>query len=164
MPHHPLLKIVLRRDFIAGAMFIAIAAFGLWLSRAYPVGTALRMSTGYMPRLLCWLLMALGAGVLLQSLWQRDEPPPIGETAGENSVSTWWPVLIVPASLTAFGLGLERLGLVVSIVLLIAIASLAGRGLRLIETIGAAIVLAILSWLIFILGLGLAMPVWPDFS
>ena len=49
-------------------MFIAVAALGLWLSRNYPVGTALRMSTGYVPRLLCWLLMGLGAIVLVQGL------------------------------------------------------------------------------------------------
>ena len=161
MLNHPVLKVCLRRDVLAGLMFIAVAAFGLWLSRTYPVGTALRMGTGYMPRLLCWVLMALGAGVMLQGLWQREVP---GEAEIEDhGAERIWPVLIVPASLVAFGLGLERLGLVVSIALLIAIASLAGRGLRLWETIAAAAVLAGLSWLIFIVGLGLAMPVWPEF-
>ena len=158
MLRHPVLRLCLRRDFLAGLMFIAIAAFGLWLSRSYPVGTALRMSTGYMPRLLCWLLLALGIGVLLQSLWQGEPEHADSDEAGARL----WPVLIVPASLVAFGLALESLGLVVSVVLLIGIASLAGRGLRLAETIGAAIVLAALCWLIFILGLGLAMPVWPN--
>ena len=157
---HPVLKLCMRRDFVAGMMFIAVAALGLWLSRAYPVGTALRMGTGYMPRLLCWLLMALGVGVLLQSLWQRDDP---SASTNDDAPHRLWPVLIVPASLVAFGLGLERLGLVVSIALLVVIASLAGRGLRLWETIAAAAVLAAMSWLIFILGLGLAMPVWPEF-
>ena len=49
-----------RADVLSGLMFIAIAAFGLWASRNYPVGTALRMGTGYVPRLLCWLLLGLG--------------------------------------------------------------------------------------------------------
>ena len=55
---------------LSGLLFIAIAAFGLWASRNYPVGTALRMGTGYVPRLLCWLLLGLGAIVLVQGLRQ----------------------------------------------------------------------------------------------
>ena len=67
-PPHPLLRMLRRKNVLAGLMFIAIAAIGLWASRNYPVGTALRMSTGYVPRLLCWMLMGLGAIVLIQGL------------------------------------------------------------------------------------------------
>ena len=35
--------ILARADVLSGLLFIAIAAFGLWASRNYPVGTALRM-------------------------------------------------------------------------------------------------------------------------
>ena len=65
-----------RKNVLSGLMFIAIAAIGLWASRNYPVGTALRMSTGYVPRLLCWLLMGLGAIVLVQGLRETDRPEP----------------------------------------------------------------------------------------
>jgi hypothetical protein len=65
---HPLLRMLRRKNVLAGLMFIVIAAIGLWASRNYPVGTALRMSTGYVPRLLCWLLMGLGTVVLVQGL------------------------------------------------------------------------------------------------
>src|SRR5688572_7462123 len=73
---HPLLRTLLRKNVLAGLMFIGIAALGLWLSRHYPVGTALRMSTGYVPRLLCWVLMALGAIVLFQGLRETAAPSP----------------------------------------------------------------------------------------
>ena len=36
-------------------------SFGLWASRNYPIGTTTRMGTGYVPRLLCWILLGLGA-------------------------------------------------------------------------------------------------------
>ncbi|MCX7312698.1 MAG: hypothetical protein NTV56_13475 [Alphaproteobacteria bacterium] len=49
----PAWDILARADVLSGLLFVAIAAFGLWASRNYPVGTALRMGTGYMPRLLC---------------------------------------------------------------------------------------------------------------
>ena len=61
-----------------------------------------------------------------------------------------------------FALTLERLGLVVAILLLIGIGSLAARNLRPLETAVAALVLIALSWGIFIVGLGLTIPVWPE--
>ena len=61
-------RMLARKDVLAGLMFMAVAAFGLWLSRDYPIGTALRMGTGYVPRLLCWILLGLGAVVFLQGL------------------------------------------------------------------------------------------------
>ena len=110
-------RMLARKDVLAGLLFIGVAVFGLWLSRDYPIGTALRMGTGYVPRLLCWLL---------------------------------------------FGLSIERLGLVISILLLIGVGAVAARGLRPLETLVAALVLILLSWGIFILGLGLTIPVWPE--
>ena len=77
-------------------------------------------------------------------------------------MTEWRPVVFVTASLVVFGLSLQRLGLVVSILLLVGLAALAARGLRLIESLSAALVLIVLSWAIFILGLGLTIPVWPE--
>ena len=65
-------------------------------------------------------------------------------------------------ALVVFALTLERLGLVVAITLLTAIGSLAGRGLRVVETVVAGLVLIVLSWAIFIVGLGITVPVWPE--
>ena len=58
-------RVLSRKDVIAGLFFMAIAVLGLWVSRNYPIGTALRMSTGYVPRLLCWILLLIGAGLYL---------------------------------------------------------------------------------------------------
>jgi hypothetical protein len=71
-------------------------------------------------------------------------------------------VVFVTLSLVIFALTLERLGLVIAIFLLIGIGSLATRNLRPLETLMAALVLVVLSWGIFILGLGLTIPVWPE--
>jgi putative tricarboxylic transport membrane protein len=143
---------------LAGLMFIAIGALGLWLSRDYSVGTALRMGTGYVPRLLCWTLVILGGLIFVQGLIQSG-----AAAASENAgASAWRPVIFVTASLVAFGVSLERLGLVVSILLLIGIGAVAARGLRPVETLIAALVLIALSWAIFIVGLDLTIPVWPE--
>jgi hypothetical protein len=115
------------------------------------------MGTGYVPRLLCWILLGLGLVVLVQGLRAVELP-----RARQAAPSAWRPVLAVTASLVIFGLAIERLGLVVSILLLVAFGSVAGRDLRPLEAAAAALVLVLLSWGIFILGLGLTIPVWPE--
>jgi putative tricarboxylic transport membrane protein len=147
--------VLARTDVLAGVFLMAVAMLGLWASHDYPVGTALRMGTGYVPRLLCWILLALGALVLAQGL--RTPSPPL-----RSRPAAWRAILSVTAALVTFGLGIERLGLVVCIVLLVAIAALANRALRVFEVAAVAFALIVLSWAIFIFGLGLTIPVWPD--
>ncbi len=151
-------RVLARKNVLAGALFVAIALLGLYLSRDYPIGTALRMGTGYVPRLLCWILLGLGVLVLVQGLREIDTERPQSSSA----VSAWRPIVFVTASLVIFGLTIERLGLVLSILLLTSVGAAAARGLRPLETVAAALVLVVLSWAIFILGLGLTIPVWPE--
>src|SRR5436190_13141983 len=110
-PRAAVLHVLARKDVLAGVLFIGVALLGLWISRDYPVGTALRMGTGYVPRLLCWALLGLGVIVLVQGL--RQPAPPLRTTA-----LAWRAVLSVTIAIVAFALSLERLGLVVAIVLL----------------------------------------------
>ena len=156
----PGLRFLTHKNVLAGLMFMAIAILGLWLSRDYPIGTALRMGTGYVPRLLCWILLALGGLILVQGLREarivqraRRRKRPVG--AGARFSAS-------PLSLVAFGLAIEPLGLVISILLLCGIGALASRSLRPLETLIAALVLVALSWGIFIAGLGLTIRVWPE--
>lgn len=153
----PLLGLLRRKNVLAGLFFIGVAVFGLWLSRNYPIGTATRMGTGYVPRMLLWLLLVLGGGVLVQGLRAAREDMP----AEPGGLLRFWPLVAVTLAIVAFGLALERLGLIVAIVLLLGIGSLAERNLRPLETLIAGAVLIVLSWLIFIVGLGLTMPLWP---
>jgi hypothetical protein len=154
-PPHNALHILARKNVLAGLMFIAIAALGLWVSRDYPIGTALRMGTGYVPRLLCWILMGLGAAILVQGLREKDAPPE------RTSWRQLMPIVVVTTSLVAFALAIEQLGLVLSILLLVGIGAIAARDIKIWELLLAAVVLIALSYAIFILGLGLTMPVWP---
>jgi hypothetical protein len=147
-----------RKDVLAGLLFVAVALIGLYVSRNYPIGTAVRMGTGYVPRLLCWLLLGLGAWVLVQGFFETQSE----RAASPSATAAWRPLVFVTASLVIFGLSIERLGLVLSILLLIIVGAAGARGLRPFETVAAAVVLILLSWGIFIVGLGLAIPVWPD--
>ena len=151
-------RMLARKDVLSGLLFAGVALFGLWLSRDYPIGTGLRMGTGYVPRLLCWILLGLGAVVFLQGLREAQAE----RTVSASGATAWRPVVFVAASLVIFGLSIERLGLVISILLLIGVGAVATRALRPVETFVAALVLIALSWGIFILGLGLTIPVWPE--
>jgi hypothetical protein len=149
-------RLLARRDVIAGLMFIAVAVFGLWASRNYPIGTAFRMGTGYVPRLLCWILLGLGLLIAVQGLRSADDHTPFAEAR------YWRAIVFVPAALLAFAFTMDRLGVVVAALLLIGIGALAGRDSRLLETAVAALVLVVLTVTIFVWGLGLPIPVWPE--
>ena len=56
------------KDFLAGILFVAFGLFGLWLARTLPAGTASAMEAGYFPRLVCGLLVAIGALLAVVSL------------------------------------------------------------------------------------------------
>ena len=101
-------RMLARKDVLAGLMFMAVAAFGLWLSRDYPIGTAFRMGTGYVPRLLCWILLGLGAVVFLQGLRAAQAE----RTVLAGGATGWRPVVLVTPSQGVLGLAIERLGLV----------------------------------------------------
>jgi len=150
------LRMLARKDVLAGLMFIAVAVFGLWASWNYPIGTALRMSTGYVPRFLCWMLLGLGVVVLVLGLRASNER---GAFAGAEH---WRALVFVPASLLVFALAMDRLGVVIATMLLVAVGSLAGREFRPLEVAASAVALALLTVVIFVWGLGLPIPVWPE--
>ena len=99
-------QIIARKDVLAGLLFSVIALIGLYVSRDYPIGTALRMGTGYVPRLLCWLLLGLGMLVAAQGLRSVEaQRVPFG------GGSAWRPVIFVTVSLVLFGLTSSGWGL-----------------------------------------------------
>ena len=160
----PLLKALTRTNTLAGLMFIAVAVAGLWFGRELNFGTARRMGAGFMPQMLCWFLMGLGAIVMLQGLFERDPPGAasieveIADEPPQNLLSIFW----VGASMVAFALLIEPFGLVVAIAALVLIASFAYRGIRWWETILTAVFMTALCWAVFVLGLGISVKVWPE--
>ena len=144
-----------RKDVLAGLMFVGFAVIGLWASRNYPIGTSTRMGTGYVPRLLCWILLGLGALVIVQGLRAA-----VAEL--EPGRSLWRPIVLVPASLLAFALTIGSGGVVAATVALVAIGGLAGRDSRPLEVAAAAIMLVLLTLAIFVWGVGLPLQVWPE--
>jgi hypothetical protein len=145
-------KIPRPKDFYAGLLFVAFGVFAIIIARNYPLGTAARMGPGYFPRLLGILLIVLGVALSLIALRGRGTPLPGWK---------WRPVSIVLLSVVAFGLVLTHVGLVLSTIGLIVVASTASREFRLRESLLSGALLAALSVGVFVIGLKLQLPIWP---
>jgi hypothetical protein len=141
------------QDIFAGVMFIAFAAFMLHLTfESLPIGTARRMGSGYMPMLTFGILGALGVAILLGGLFSG--PQPIGRFA-------WRDMGLILLALTVYGLTVERLGFVVSLVLCIGIASLAEKVWKPLRVLGLIAFMLVLCWVLFIWYLDIRIPVFP---
>jgi hypothetical protein len=151
------LKIKSQRDFWSGLMFVVIGAGFAIGATNYSMGTSARPGAGYFPLMLSVIMAILGAVVLFKSLTIESAD---GDLVGSFA---WKPLLIIVASIVVFGLTLERLGMVITVPLLIVIASLAGDEFKLRGVLLNAVVLTAGSWVVFIWGLKLTIPLWPRF-
>ena len=99
----------------------------------------------------------IGAIVTFKALTiESHNGDPIGAIA-------WRPLIIILGAVAVFGFALPRLGLITTIPLLIAISSLAGDTFNWIEVVILSVVLTVLSYLVFVAGLSLVLPLWPSF-
>jgi len=140
------------KDFIAGLMFIAIGIGAIVVALNYTLGTAARMGPGYFPRILGILMIVLGAVLVLRSLRFQGAPLPGWK---------WRPVVVVLGSTIIFGLIVNYVGLVLSTILLIVMASAASREFRPKEAVISGVLLAALAVGVFVIGLKLQMGIWP---
>ena len=64
------LKIKSQEDFWAGLMFIGFGVLAIFVSRDYPMGSAMRMGPGYFPTSIGMIMVALGAIITAMSFRQ----------------------------------------------------------------------------------------------
>jgi len=150
-------KIKSQKDFWSGLMFVATGLGFAWGAQFYSFGTSARPGPGYFPLGLGLLLAALGALTLFEALTiETDDGEPIGAFA-------WKPLGTILLAVILFGILLPRLGMALTIPVLILISSLAGDEFHWREAVINSVVLAVGSWAIFILGLKLVIPLWPTY-
>ncbi len=151
------MKVKSQRDFWSGLMFIAVGIGFAWGSLTYSFGSSARPGPAYFPFGLGILLAVLGALVLFKALTIEVEGgDPVGHFA-------WKPLFVILLAVVLFGVLLPRLGMAVTLPLLILVSSWAGDEFRLQEAIINSIVLTVGCWVIFIYGLKLTIPLWPAF-
>ena len=151
------MKIKSEKDFWSGVMFIAIGLGFAWGATNYSFGSAARPGPAYFPFGLGILLALLGAIVLVKALL-------VGSRGGDKIEPwPWKPWLVILGAVVMFGFALPRLGMIVTLPLLIGVASLASGEFRIKEVVINAVVLTLGCWLVFIKGLNLTIPMWPTF-
>ena len=143
----------LTQNLLAGLLFTAAGGFALYLSQDYPVGSGFRMGPGYFPRLLSWLLIALGAGLGIVGLFRWATPAEVWH---------FRPLLLISIALAAFGFLIERAGLVVALGVAVAISRFADVRFEPFRTVILVLVLLAGTAGVFVFGLGLRLPIWPS--
>lgn len=148
------MRIKSQKDFWSGVMFVVIGISFAWGATYYTFGSSARPGPGYFPFGLGILLALLGALVLFKALTIETEGgDPIGPVA-------WKPLsLIVGAVLVSSQL--PRMGMVITLPLVIIIASLAGDEFHWRDVLVMCVILTLGSWLVFVKGLSLTIPIWP---
>ena len=141
------------KDFWSGVMFCGFAAIALFAARGYSLGSAGRMGPGYFPLLLASLLGALGVVLIGRSILIGGEPVARFRVL---------PLAVIATAICLFGVLIEPLGLIVSLVILTLMSAWVGAQFRLTETVALAAALVLFCVAVFAYALGLPLNVWPS--
>lgn len=139
-------------DFVAGLVVVALSSLFGMIALGYGFGTPRQMGAGFFPLTLCAFGGLLGAALVVKSVLR---PEPSFERPDLRRF------LFVCAAFLVFGLGIEAAGLFVTLVATTLVASLAHRDARIAESLTLGVVLAVAVWVVFVLLLGLPIPLWP---
>ncbi|CAN7493182.1 tripartite tricarboxylate transporter TctB family protein [Pseudorhodoferax sp. LjRoot39] len=137
-------------DMVGGALMVGAGLFFALYGDRYTFGTAARMGPGYFPVVLGWTLAVLGVLVALPAWWRR----------GSAIQVQWNNLLWSIASLLAFATTLHVLGLVLAS-FLAALLALVPSAMALRTRLTVCAVVALLTTLIFPVGLQMILPLWP---
>jgi hypothetical protein len=140
-------------DTLAGLIFAAIGlAFAGAAVSSYELGTPAQMGPGFFPMVLGGILVALGITIVVK-----------GYIAGEETVIgevPWRAVSLIIGAVVFFGATVRGLGLVPVLVATVFVAGLAGKRTGLVAPAVIAIALTVLSIAIFVIALGLRLPLF----
>jgi len=141
-----------RPDLLTAILFVGFGALGLWAGRDLTMGTAAAMGPGYLPRIVCWLLILVGLTVGGIGLFRARE---------DIALPQLRPISVILLSVVGFAFIANYFGFVVASVWLLVVGSLADRDSRWREVILLTAGLTVFGALVFIVGLGVQMPIWP---
>lgn len=152
-----------QKDFFSGLLFMATGVSFAWAASRYGLGSAASMGPGYFPVLLGALLTVLGGVLVFKALVFETED------GGRIGAWAWRPMCLIALANGVFGLliaglasaGIAPMGLVPAIFALTVIAARAGSAFRWKEVLILALVLALGSYLVFIVLLKWQIALWP---
>jgi len=138
-------------DIVGGLALTALGVFAAVYAQEYEFGELNRMGPGYFPVALGVIVAVLGLVIAVPAFFRRGQPIHV----------EWKTFALVMASLVVFALTLKLLGLMVATVLAVIISSLADNDTRWKGRLIIASGVAAITYLVFIVGLSMVLPVWP---
>lgn len=138
------------KEFWSGIMFTIFGASALLIGREYTIGSAGRMGPGYFPTVLSGILALLGLIAIVRSFFGKGEP--LGEFAIKETA-------LILVAVVLFGFLLRGAGLVVAVPALVMVSAYASGKFEWKSSLMLAIGGAIFCAAVFVLGLGVPMPI-----
>jgi len=141
------------QDIAGGLLLTAIGVFVALYSNQYDMGTPARMGPGFFPRILGWLLAALGVLIAVPAFFRR----------GQGIQVQWGNALFVLGAIVLFAFLLRPAGILVATTLAAFVASMADKEISWKGRVYVSLGVAAVTWLVFIFGLSMRLPLWPAF-
>ncbi|PHP65250.1 hypothetical protein CSC94_20305 [Zhengella mangrovi] len=139
-------------DLIAGLVTAAIGVFIILEASTYDMGTLRSMGPGYFPVILGSAMVVL-ALIMILTARPNDMPQPMGMDQLRGT-------LFVAAAFVAFAFTVESAGMLVSVFLVVFLSALGNRNTSMKSALMLAAGTAIVSVLIFRVGLGLQIKAY----
>ncbi|PQO23337.1 hypothetical protein C2I36_08325 [Rhodobacteraceae bacterium WD3A24] len=149
----PSRKMLNLTDLFAGLGVTALCSAFALVAYGYGLGGLARMGAGFFPFWFGVLGAVLGVVICIGAFRGQGE--------GEARIQ-WRSLLFVSASFVMFGLLIEPVGLVATVVVSTVLGARADQEARLGESALLGLGLAAGVWVVFVLLLGLAIPVLPE--
>lgn len=139
-------------DLLAGLAFMAFGAAGLWFTAGLPTGLLRSMGSGYLPVVVGWMLLGLGAMIAVK-----------GILGGERLEQGAWAALAwLAGALALFAFSVESLGLPIAILACVMIGARASADADWRESLAFGAGLALFCSVLFVglLGLNIRLVPW----
>nr|WP_272955134.1 tripartite tricarboxylate transporter TctB family protein [Agrobacterium rubi] len=145
-------NVLTETDVLAGIAFMVIGAGAWLLTRDLSLGNMLMIGSGFMPQAVAGLLFLFGLGIAIGGARKASDKVEIGSLR---------PLLTVTVCIAVFALTLERLGLVIAILIVVALSPLSGSKPRPVSLLLVGLALAALCIGIFVYGAKLPINAGP---
>lgn len=145
------MRILTNRDFLAGSVCLILSVFILWQAQDYSLGTLRNMGPGYLPRVLGFSLGALGIVIMAFSAKTATAFPKINFRA----------LVCITVGVIVFTYLMNPAGLFVATIALVFLCGLSEKKFMPLRLSLLALVLCLMSYLIFILGLNMPIRLFP---
>jgi putative tricarboxylic transport membrane protein len=142
------------QDFFGGLALMAIAAFALWASSDLQGMHGFSFGAGTAPRMFGYLLLALGAGIVVVGI--LTEGPSL-------AVYAWRGPLFIAIAIVVFAFSIRPMGMIFSAMAGFMIAALGTHETQWKETFIVGVCLTAFCALLFPYALGLPLQMLPSF-